>query len=143
MNKQQVQGALTGVRILDMATVLAAPSGSTYCADHGADVVKLELPDGSDALRTLQPVKDGKALWWKVANRGKRGITLDVRTPRGREIFLNAAHRVWRRRGAPTHIPASDGTHAAGAAVFLTSPVDNGRALFWSRRLHRRHAGGL
>lgn len=88
MNKHQTQGALAGVRILDMATVLAAPSGSTYCADHGADVVKLELPDGSDALRTLQPVKDGKALWWKVANRGKRGITLDVRTPRGREIFL-------------------------------------------------------
>ncbi|MCC2595405.1 CoA transferase [Pusillimonas sp. MFBS29] len=82
-------GALSGVRILDMATVLAGPAGATLCADHGADVVKLELPDGSDALRTLQPVKDGVALWWKVANRGKRGITLDVRKPRGREILLS------------------------------------------------------
>ncbi len=81
-------GALAGVRILDMATVLAAPMGATLCADHGADVVKLELPDGSDALRGLQPVKDGVPLWWKVANRGKRGITLDVRQPRGKEIFL-------------------------------------------------------
>lgn len=82
-------GALAGVRILDMATVLAAPIGATLCADHGADVVKLELPDGSDALRGLQPVKDGVPLWWKVANRGKRGITLDVRQPRGKEIFLS------------------------------------------------------
>ena len=63
-------GPLAGVRILDMATVLAAPMGATLCADQGADVTKLELPDGSDALRGLQPVKDGVALWWKVANRG-------------------------------------------------------------------------
>ena len=82
-------GALRGVRILDMATVLAAPLGATLCADHGAEVVKLELPDGSDALRGLQPVKDGVPLWWKIANRGKRGITLDVRQPRGREILLS------------------------------------------------------
>ncbi|MBX3609209.1 MAG: CoA transferase [Hydrogenophaga sp.] len=82
-------GALSGVRILDMATVLAGPFGATLCGDHGADVVKLELPDGSDALRQMQPVKDGKALWWKVANRGKRGITLDVRKPKGRELLLS------------------------------------------------------
>lgn len=81
-------GALSGVRILDMATVLAAPFGATLCADHGADVVKLELPDGSDPLRTMQPVKEGVALWWKVVNRGKRGISLDVRKPKGRELLL-------------------------------------------------------
>ncbi len=82
-------GALSGVRILDMATVLAAPMGATLCADHGADVVKLELPDGSDALRGLQPVMDGVPLWWKVANRGKLGITLDVRQQRGKAVFLS------------------------------------------------------
>lgn len=87
--RQKPTGSLSGVRILDMATVLAGPAGATLCADHGADVVKLELPDGSDALRHLQPVKEGNALWWKVANRGKRGITLDVRKPRGREILLS------------------------------------------------------
>jgi len=81
-------GALSGVRILDMATVLAAPFGATLCADHGATVVKLELPDGSDPLRSLQPVKEGVPLWWKVANRGKRGISLDVRKPRGRDLLL-------------------------------------------------------
>lgn len=81
-------GPLSGVRILDMATVLAAPFGATLCADLGADVVKLELPDGSDPLRKLSPVKDGLPLYWKVSNRGKRGITLDVRKPRGRELLL-------------------------------------------------------
>jgi|SRR5690625_5092467 len=87
-NSKQNIGALDGVRILDMATVLAAPFGVSLCADHGADVVKLELPDGSDALRGLHPIKDGKSLWWKIANRGKKGITLDVREPEGRKLFL-------------------------------------------------------
>lgn len=87
-------GALSGVRILDMATVFAAPLGSTLCADHGAEVVKLELPGGdADALRHLQPMKDGKPLWWKIANRGKRGITLDVRKPRGRDLLLEMLPR--------------------------------------------------
>ena len=83
-----VDGPLRGVRILDMATVIAAPFAATLCADLGADVVKLELPDGSDALRTLAPVTDAHALHWKVTNRGKRGISLDLRTPRGRELLL-------------------------------------------------------
>ena len=87
--KYSSPGALAGVRILDMATVLAAPSGATLCADHGADVVKLELPDGSDALRHMQPIKGDSPLWWKVANRGKRGITLDVRKEAGRKLFLS------------------------------------------------------
>lgn len=86
--KSSPMGALAGIRILDMATVVAAPFGATLCADLGADVIKLELPDGSDALRGLQPIKDGKPLWWKAANRGKRGITLDVRTQDGRAAFL-------------------------------------------------------
>jgi len=79
---------LAGVRILDMATVLAAPMGATLCADLGAEVVKLELPDGSDPMRGLAPVQDGQPLFWKVANRGKKGIALDVRKPQGRELFL-------------------------------------------------------
>ncbi len=79
---------LGGVRVLDMATVLAAPFAASLCADYGAEVVKLELPDGSDPLRGLAPVKDGMALYWKVTNRGKRGITLDVRKPEGRALLL-------------------------------------------------------
>lgn len=77
-------GPLAGIRILDMATVLAAPFSATLCGDMGAEVIKLELPGGGDSLRTLAPV----GLFWKVTNRGKKGITLDVRTAEGKELFL-------------------------------------------------------
>ncbi|MHA7681066.1 CaiB/BaiF CoA transferase family protein [Cupriavidus sp. PET2-C1] len=89
----QQNGPLAGVRILDMATVVAAPFASTLCADMGADVVKLELPDGTDPLRGLAPVKGDLPLYWKVTNRGKRGITLDVRKPEGRALFLKMLPR--------------------------------------------------
>lgn len=79
---------LRGVRILDMATVLAAPFAATLCGDMGAEVVKIELPRGGDPLRGLAPVHEGHALFWKTANRGKKGISLDVRKPEGRELFL-------------------------------------------------------
>ena len=76
------------MRILDLATVVAAPLAGTLCADMGAEVIKVELPQGGDALRTLAPVWQGHALFWKVANRGKQGITLDVRQPAGRDLLL-------------------------------------------------------
>lgn len=81
-------GPLTGFSIIDIATVLAAPFAATLCADLGADVLKIELPNGSDTLRSIQPSTPEYALHWKVTNRGKRGMTLDIRTPRGREVFL-------------------------------------------------------
>ena len=79
---------LRGVRILDMATVVAAPFAATLCGDMGAEVVKIELPQGNDTLRTLAPVHEGHALFWKTLNRGKQGISLDVRQAEGRELFL-------------------------------------------------------
>ena len=92
MNTPQIhssnKGPLSGVRILDMATVIAGPFAATLCADLGAEVTKLELPASNDPLRTFAPMKDHHSLYWKVTNRGKQGITLDVRKPKGREIFL-------------------------------------------------------
>lgn len=84
-NKPQL---LSGLKILDLATMLAAPMASTLLADFGAEVIKVELPDKEDPLRDLPPHKDGKPLWWKVTNRNKKGITLDIRKPEGRELFL-------------------------------------------------------
>ncbi|MBO0334001.1 CoA transferase [Sneathiella sp. CAU 1612] len=80
---------LSGLKILDLATMLAAPMAATLLADFGAEVVKVELPDREDPLRDLPPHKDGKPLWWKVTNRNKRGITLDIRKPQGRELLLD------------------------------------------------------
>ena len=86
-------GPLQGIRILDMATVLAAPFAATLCGDMGAEVTKLELPDGSDTLRHMLPVMGEHSLFWKVTNRGKRGITLDVRKPEGRALLLKMLPR--------------------------------------------------
>lgn len=87
--RPDAQGPLAGLRILDLATLVAGPLASTLLADLGAEVVKIELPDGRDGLRGLPPHKDGIPLWWKVVNRNKRGITLDVRKADGRALFLS------------------------------------------------------
>jgi crotonobetainyl-CoA:carnitine CoA-transferase CaiB-like acyl-CoA transferase len=81
------QGPLAGLRILDISTVVAGPWAATLLADLGADVLKVELPGGGDALRALAPHKNGVPLWWKVTNRNKAGITLDLRKPEGKALF--------------------------------------------------------
>jgi crotonobetainyl-CoA:carnitine CoA-transferase CaiB-like acyl-CoA transferase len=80
-------GPLQGLRILDISTVVAAPWSATLLADLGATVVKVEMPGRGDPLRALAPHKDGVPLWWKVTNRNKKGITLDLRKPDGRALF--------------------------------------------------------
>jgi crotonobetainyl-CoA:carnitine CoA-transferase CaiB-like acyl-CoA transferase len=80
-------GPLQGLRVIDISTVVAAPFAAALLADYGADVLKVELPGRGDPLRALAPHKDGVPLWWKVTNRNKRGITLDLRRPEGREIL--------------------------------------------------------
>lgn len=80
-------GPLAGLRILDISTVIAGPVAATFLADLGAEVVKAELPKRGDPLRGLPPFKDDVPLWWKVTNRNKRGITLDLRKPGGKALL--------------------------------------------------------
>ena len=82
-------GPLTGLRVLDIATIIAAPMAATLLADFGADVVKVELPGRGDGARDFPPHKDGKPLWWKSINRNKRFVTLDLRKPAGAAILLD------------------------------------------------------
>lgn len=88
MTDKNSSGPLTGLRILDIATIIAAPFAGTLLADMGADVVKLELPGVGDGMRGFPPFKDGKSLWWKAANRGKQFGTLDLRKKEGAELLL-------------------------------------------------------
>jgi crotonobetainyl-CoA:carnitine CoA-transferase CaiB-like acyl-CoA transferase len=80
-------GPLAGLRILDISTVVAGPFASTLLADLGAEVLKVEMPGAGDALRRLAPHKDGVPLWWKVTNRNKKGITLDLRKADGKALL--------------------------------------------------------
>ena len=76
--------ALDGIRVIDMATVLAAPGAARYLADFGADVVKVEAPagDGTRRLGWRDP-RDGETFMWKVVNRNKRALVLDLKTADG------------------------------------------------------------
>jgi crotonobetainyl-CoA:carnitine CoA-transferase CaiB-like acyl-CoA transferase len=75
-------GPLEGLRVLDLSTVLAGPNCARYLADFGADVIKIERPDGGDSLRNMawRDPRDGEGLWWKLVNRNKRTIALDLKS---------------------------------------------------------------
>src|ERR1700686_4223667 len=80
-------GPRAGLRVLDISTVVAGPFASTLLADLGAEVLKVEMPGAGDALRRPAPHKNGVPLWWKVTNRNKRGITLDLRKADGKALL--------------------------------------------------------
>lgn len=80
-------GPLHGLKILDLSTVIAGPWASTLLSDLGADVVKVEMPNTGDPLRALPPHKDGVPLWWKVVNRNKRAVTIDLHHKEGVEVL--------------------------------------------------------
>ena len=79
-------GPLTGVRVLDLGTVYAAPITAMLLGDYGADVLKIEHPRG-DPARTHGASKDGHGLWWKVISRNKRTVTAVLSRPEGRELL--------------------------------------------------------
>jgi len=87
LTSENAHGPLHGLRILDLSTVIAGPYASTLLADLGAEVLKVELPGKGDGLRDLAPHKNGVPLWWKVTNRNKRGITLDLRKPGAKTVL--------------------------------------------------------
>jgi len=76
--------ALDGIRVIDMATVIAAPGTARYLADFGADVIKVEAPggDGTRRMGWLDP-HDGISYMWKLVARGKRSIVLDLKSDHG------------------------------------------------------------
>ena len=85
----QATPALAGVRVLDIATFIAAPFAATVMADFGADVIKIEVPGEGDPLRRFgTPVDGGDTLVWLSEARNKRYVTLDLRTPEGAAVFL-------------------------------------------------------
>jgi crotonobetainyl-CoA:carnitine CoA-transferase CaiB-like acyl-CoA transferase len=87
------QGPLAGLKVLDLSTVVAGPFAAGLLADLGADVIKVEMPGVGDPLRALAPHKDGVPLWWKVTNRNKRGVTLDLHRPQAREALVRLVVR--------------------------------------------------
>lgn len=78
--------SLAGIRVLDVATLFAGPLAATLLADFGAEVIKIEHPDG-DPVRSHGAQRAGVGLWWKMLGRGKQSVTLYLGLPQGQEIF--------------------------------------------------------
>lgn len=79
---------LEGIRVLDLTQALSGPFCTMQLADHGAEVIKVEAPDGGDITRKWLPDVNGKSAYFTTHNRNKKSITLDLRKPEGKDIFL-------------------------------------------------------
>jgi crotonobetainyl-CoA:carnitine CoA-transferase CaiB-like acyl-CoA transferase len=84
---------LSGVRVVDVATVIAGPGVAARLSDFGADVVKVEHPTIPDSARTMGWSVGGVSLWSKWINRNKRPVTLDLSKAEGQELLLRLVHR--------------------------------------------------
>jgi crotonobetainyl-CoA:carnitine CoA-transferase CaiB-like acyl-CoA transferase len=84
---------LAGIRVVEAATLFAAPLASMLLGDFGADVIKIEHPSKPDPARGHGPSKDGIGLWFKTLSRNKRLITLSLSQPQGRDVFLRLVER--------------------------------------------------
>jgi formyl-CoA transferase len=87
-------GALDGIRVIEVGTLISGPFAGRLLGDLGAEVIKIEPPDAPDPLRTWgQAELDGHHFFWTVHARNKKAVTLNLRAERGRELFLDLVDR--------------------------------------------------
>ena len=85
-------GPLAGIRVVDVATFIAAPFCATLLAEFGAEVIKVEMPGQGDPVwRQLGQKHKGVGLTWAQEARNKRGVTCDMRNPKGQQIVKELA----------------------------------------------------
>lgn len=80
--------ALSNITVLDLTRVMAGPYCTMFLADLGANVIKIENPKGGDDTRSFPPFKNGQSLYYANINRNKKGVTLNLKAPEGKELFL-------------------------------------------------------
>lgn len=83
-----MQDSLTGIRVLDLTRLLPGPYATLLLADLGSEVIKIEEPQRGDPVRWVPPLVNEKSARFLALNRNKKSLTLDLKTPKGREIFL-------------------------------------------------------
>ncbi len=84
-------GPLAGIKVLELGTLIAGPFCARMLAEFGAEVIKIEAPDGGDPLRQWRVLKDGTSLWWSVQARNKKSLTLNLKNPRAQDIARRLA----------------------------------------------------
>ncbi|MFU6377647.1 CaiB/BaiF CoA transferase family protein [Metapseudomonas otitidis] len=78
---------LAGLKVIELGTLIAGPFASRLCAEFGAEVIKVESPDGGDPLRKWRKLYEGTSLWWFVQARNKKSITLNLKHAEGLEVL--------------------------------------------------------
>ena len=86
-------GPLSGIRVLDLTTNIAGPCTTMVLGDLGADIIKVERPDGGDDARQMGPYRADWGAYFVAINRGKRSLALDIRRPEGRSVIHRLAER--------------------------------------------------
>jgi crotonobetainyl-CoA:carnitine CoA-transferase CaiB-like acyl-CoA transferase len=84
---------LDGIVVLDLTTSVAGPYATMLLSDFGADIIKVERPEGDDARQWGPPFLDGQALWFAAMNRNKRSVVLDLRCEEGMDALHNLVRR--------------------------------------------------
>ncbi len=82
---------LDGVRVLDLSRVMSGPFCSSMLADLGAEVIKIEMPGRGDEGRAFGPYRDGESTYFMMLNRGKKSVTIDMKTEEGRDLVIKLA----------------------------------------------------
>ncbi len=85
--------ALLGIRVLDLSRVLAGPFLTMLLADMGAEIIKLEIPGRGDDAREFPPFLKGQSMYYVNLNRGKKSITLNLKHPEGKRVFVELVKR--------------------------------------------------
>jgi formyl-CoA transferase len=86
-------GPLAGLRVVELGTLIAGPFCARILAEFGAQVIKIEAPDGGDPLRTWRKLHAGTSLWWAVQSRNKKSVTANLKSPAGQDIVRQLARR--------------------------------------------------
>lgn len=84
-------GPLSDIKVLELGTLIAGPFCSRIFAEFGAQVIKVESPDGGDPLRQWRKLHNGTSLWWYLQARNKKSVTINMREPEGQEIVRKLA----------------------------------------------------
>jgi len=87
-------GPLDGITVLDLTWLLSGPFGTMTLCDLGAEVIKVERPPHGDVARTAGPLVNGESCFFFSLNRGKQSICVDLKTEKGRELFMELIERV-------------------------------------------------
>jgi formyl-CoA transferase len=86
-----MSGPLAGLRVIELGTLIAGPFCARILAEFGAEVIKIEAPDGGDPLRSWRKLHAGTSLWWMVQSRNKKSVTVNLRTEAGQDIVRRLA----------------------------------------------------